>query len=111
MKVHTLIMGKMKVCTLIMGKMKVCTLILALSDISELLLLFSIYVKNMAGEPENFLLASAPAPDFYFKQLQLLNFFPSGSGSWFFLSGSGSDSDSCSEESKTPSSDQLLTIS
>ena len=36
-----------------------------------------------AGEPANFL--AAPAPDFFFKRLRLLIFFPSGSGSWFFF--------------------------
>ena len=40
---------------------------------------------------------AAPAPDFFFKRLQLLIFFPSGSGSgswYFFSSGSGSGSGS-----------------
>ena len=36
-----------------------------------------------AREPANFL--AAPAPDFFFKQLRLLIFFPSGSGSCFFF--------------------------
>ena len=36
-----------------------------------------------AGEPANFL--AALAPDFFFKRLRLLIFFPSGSGSWFFF--------------------------
>ena len=38
-----------------------------------------------AGEPANFLAAPAPAPDFFVKQLRLLIFFLSGSGSCFFL--------------------------
>ena len=38
-----------------------------------------------------------------YKRLRLLNFFPSGSGSWFFSSGSGSGS----KEPKTPDSDRL----
>ena len=44
-----------------------------------------IYVKINAGEPANF--SSAPAPDFFFKRLRLLIFFPSGSGSviWYFF--------------------------
>ena len=46
--------------------------------------LFSL-VFPRAGEPANFLAAPAPAPDFFFKRLQLLIFFPSGSGSCFFF--------------------------
>ena len=33
------------------------------------------------GEPDIFLVAPAPAPDFFFKRLMLLLFSPSGSGS------------------------------
>ena len=40
-------------------------------------------LETKAGEPANFL--AAPAPDFFLKQLRLLIFFPSGSGSWYFF--------------------------